>query len=150
MSEAVARTPVRTAALVVGVVFLLVGTAGFIPGLTSDLDAMQFAGHHSGALLFGVFAVSVLHNAVHLAFGVWGVAASRSVRGASLFLVGGGVIYLVVWLYGLLAGGTDADVLPLNAADNWLHLGLGLGMAATGLVLARRASPNKAGADWSA
>lgn len=139
-------TPIRRTALTLGVAFLVAGVAGFVPGLCDDHDALRFAGPDSGALLFGVFAVSVLHNLVHLAFGAWGLAASRSVRGACLFLVGGGVVFLVLWLYGLLAGGSGADFLPVNRADNWLHLCLGVGMAAAGLYLARRASPDKPGA----
>src|SRR5690242_8056906 len=93
------RSPVRTAALVVSVVFLLVGVLGFIPGVTSDYGAMQFAGHDSGAKLFGVFQVSILHNIVHLLFGIVGIALARTVSGARLFLIGGGAIYLVLWLY---------------------------------------------------
>ncbi|HLU43103.1 MAG TPA: DUF4383 domain-containing protein, partial [Microthrixaceae bacterium] len=52
----------RAAAGLVGVVFLLVGVLGFIPGITTNYDAMEFAGHESGAELFGVFQVSILHN----------------------------------------------------------------------------------------
>jgi hypothetical protein len=45
------------------------------------------------------------------------------------------VIYLVLWLYGLLIDhGSDANFVPVNTADNWLHLGLGVGMIALGLV----------------
>ncbi len=57
-------------ALVFGVVFLVVGIAGFIPGITTDYDTMTWAGHHSDAKLLGIFEVSVLHNIIHLAFGV--------------------------------------------------------------------------------
>ncbi|WHT16487.1 DUF4383 domain-containing protein [Crossiella sp. CA-258035] len=125
----VRRTPVQTAALVVGVVFLLVGIAGFIPGLTTNFDSLTFAGHHSGALLMGVFAVSVVHNLVHLAFGFAALALARSTRGAALYLVGGGLIYLVLWFYGLLIDhNSAANFVPVNDADNWLHLVLALGM----------------------
>jgi hypothetical protein len=133
------RTPVQKAALTVGAVFLLVGIAGFIPGLTSNYDALRFAGHHSGAMLFGVFNVSILHNLVHLAFGVAGVALSRSVSGARGFLIGGGIIYLVLWLYGLLINkASPANFVPVNNADNWLHLVLAVGMIALGATLGRR------------
>ena len=57
-------------AMGIGVVFLLVGVLGFIPGITTNYGAMTFAGHESGAMLLGVFRVSVLHNIVHLLFGV--------------------------------------------------------------------------------
>ncbi len=71
------RAPVQTTALVVGAAFLLVGVLGFVPGITTDYGSMSGAGHHSGAMLLGVFQVSVLHNLLHLAFGVVGILLSR-------------------------------------------------------------------------
>jgi hypothetical protein len=134
-----ARTAVQTAALVVAVVFLLVGVLGFIPGITTNYGDMTFAGHHSDAELLGVFQVSVLHNIVHLLFGLIGLFMYRTVANARLYLVGGGVIYLVLWLYGLVVGqDTSANFVPLNSADDWLHLFLGLGMVALGVLTTRR------------
>lgn len=134
-----ARTPVQSAALVVGAVFLLVGVLGFIPGVTTDYDSMEFAEHHSGAELFGVFQVSILHNLVHLLFGIAGIAMSRAASTARAFLIGGGVVYLVLWLYGLIIDqDSGANFIPVNTADNWLHLALGLGMVVLGLLLGRR------------
>ncbi|MEV0159927.1 DUF4383 domain-containing protein [Nonomuraea fuscirosea] len=133
------RTPVQLAALTVGVVFLLVGVLGFVPGVTSDVDDLQFAGHQSDALLLGVFQVSILHNIVHLLFGIAGVVLARSWSGARNFLIGGGVVYLLLWIYGMLVGhDTAANFVPVNTADNWLHLVLGIGMVALGLLLSRR------------
>jgi hypothetical protein len=127
---------VRTAALVVGVVFLVVGIAGFVPGLTTNLGDIQFAGHESGAELLGLFQVSVLHNLVHLLFGVLGIWAARIATTARTYLLVGGVVYLVLWIYGLLVDkASDANFVPLNRADDWLHLGLGLGMLALGALL---------------
>ncbi|MFC5997816.1 DUF4383 domain-containing protein [Quadrisphaera sp. GCM10027208] len=133
------RSTLQTAAVVVGVVFLLVGVLGFIPGITTDYDTMQFAGHESEAMLLGVFQVSILHNIVHLLFGVAGVAMARTWSGARWFLIGGGVVYLVLWIYGLLvAEESAANFVPLNAADDWLHLVLGVGMVGLGVLLSRR------------
>src|SRR4051812_5751578 len=98
------RTLVQTTALAVAVVFLLVGVLGFVPGVTTDYGSMTFAGHHSDAKLLGVFEVSVLHNIVHLLFGLAGLAMARTVSGARLYLIGGGAVYLVLWLYGLVVG----------------------------------------------
>jgi hypothetical protein len=132
------RTPVQKAALVVGAVFLLVGIAGFIPGVTTNYDTLTFAGHHSDALLLGVFNVSILHNLVHLAFGVAGVAMARTANGARAFLIGGGAVYLILWLYGLVIDMTsDANFVPVNDADNWLHLVLAIGMIGLGVALGR-------------
>ena len=141
---ATARTPVQLAATAVGAVFLVVGIAGFIPGITTDYDTLQFAGHESQAKLFGVFAVSILHNLVHLAFGVLGLVMARTMRNAFLYLVAGGVVYLVLWLYGLIIDhDSSANFVPVNTADNWLHLLLGLGMVALGFALGRPARPDR-------
>ncbi|MBO4209369.1 DUF4383 domain-containing protein [Micromonospora echinofusca] len=132
------RPLVRRAASGVGVVFLLVGVLGFVPGITSDYGDLAVAGHHSGAKLFGLFQVSGLHNVVHLLFGVAGLVMSRTVTTARTFLIGGGAVYLVLWLYGLVVDtASEANFIPVNAADNWLHLVLGLGMIALGAVTTR-------------
>lgn len=133
-----ARTALQTAAMAVGAVFLLVGILGFVPGVTSDYGSMGFAGHESDAKLLGIFQVSVLHNAVHLLFGIAGLLMARSWAGARSYLLGGGVVYLVLWLYGLLIDkDTAANFVPVNRADDWLHLLLGAGMVALGLLLGR-------------
>ncbi|WP_255640269.1 DUF4383 domain-containing protein [Glycomyces sp. TRM65418] len=124
----------------VALVFLLVGLLGFVPGITSDFDSMTFAGHHSSAELFGIFEVSVLHNIVHLLFGIAGFLLARSVRGSLMFLFVGGAIYLVLWLYGLLIDlDSAANFVPVNNADNWLHLVLGVGMIGLGAIFGRGA-----------
>jgi hypothetical protein len=130
--------PARTAALAMSVVFLLVGILGFIPGVTTDYDGMKFAGHESTAMLFGVFCVSILHNIVHLLFGVVGIAMARTVSGATAFLIGGGVVYAVLWIYGLLIDeNSAANFVPVNGADNWLHLVLAIAMIGLGVALRR-------------
>jgi hypothetical protein len=135
-----ARTAVQKAALAVAAVFALVGVLGFIPGITTNYGDMTFAGHESEALLLGVFQVSILHNLVHLLFGLAGFAMARTASGARLYLIGGGAIYLVLWLYGLVVGDhSAANFVPVNTADDWLHLFLGLGMIALGLLTTRRA-----------
>ena len=132
------RAPVELAATVVGAVFLLVGILGFVPGITSDYGQMTFAGHDSGAMLLGIFMVSVLHNVVHLLFGIAGLVLGRTWDGARSFLIGGGIVYLVLWVYGLVTDHQSAaNFVPVNNADNWLHLVLGLGMVALGVALPR-------------
>lgn len=126
---------VQTLAFLVGVVFLLVGVLGFIPGITTNYGDLSFAGHDSGAKLLGLFQVSILHNIVHALFGVAGIALARTLSSARLFLIGGGVIYLVLFAYGLLVDkASDANFVPVNNADNILHLGLGIGMIVLGLA----------------
>ncbi|MFG3343093.1 DUF4383 domain-containing protein [Glycomyces sp. NPDC048151] len=134
------RAPVQTVTLVIALVFTLVGVLGFIPGVTTGFDSMTFAGHHSDALLLGVFEVSVLHNVVHLLFGVVGFMMMRTAGAAVTYLLTGGAIYLVLWLYGLLIDlDSAANFVPVNDADNWLHLALAVGMLALGAVFSRQA-----------
>jgi len=141
-----ARRPViQTAAAAVGAVFLLVGALGFVPGVVTDYDDLEFAGNESGAELLGVFQVSVLHNLIHLAFGVAGVALAGTIAASRVFLVGGGVVYAVVWAYGLLVDQQDdANFVPVNAADDWLHLGLAAAMIVLGTFLAPQKQPGPA------
>jgi len=133
------RTAVQKAALAVGVVFLAVGVAGFIPGVTTNYDTLSLASHHSEALLLGLFQVSILHNIVHLLFGVAGLVAARTFGGARGYLVIGGAVYLVLFLYGLIVGqDSAANFVPVNPADDILHLFLGTGMIGLGIALSRR------------
>ncbi|MFD9445343.1 DUF4383 domain-containing protein [Streptomyces sp. NPDC060006] len=133
------KSPVQQAAFLVGAVFLLVGILGFVPGITTDYGTMEFASHDSGAKLLGIFQVSVLHNLVHLAFGVAGLVLARSASGANTYLLAGGAVYLVLWLYGLIIDHhSAANFVPLNTADDWLHFVLGVGMIALAVLLTRR------------
>lgn len=130
------RTPVQNAARLVGAVFLLVGVAGFVPGLTTSLyDGLEFAGPAGDAKLLGVFEVSVLHNIVHVLFGIAGLALAATALGARQFLLGGGAVYLLLVL--VQAVGAGAWV-PLVGPDIWLHLVLGVGMIAVGTATTRR------------
>jgi hypothetical protein len=133
------RSTIQSVALLYGVVFLLVGILGFIPGITTNYDDLGFAGTDSRAELLGLFQTSILHNLVHIAFGIAGLALAKTIEGARTFLIGGGVIYLVLWLYGLVIDrGGDANFVPISTADNWLHFGLGVTMVGAGFLLARQ------------
>jgi Domain of unknown function (DUF4383) len=125
-----------TVARLFAIVFLLVGILGFIPGITSDAPG-DFAGDGSDAELLGIFRVSILHNIVHLLYGIVGLALARTWDGARTFLIGGGVVYIVLWVVGLIGG---ADWVPVNTADSWLHFVLGVVMVAAGYVLGREPS----------
>ena len=128
----------RTAAAVAGAAFLVVGILGFVPGVTTNVDELELAGHHSGAELLGVFQVSVLHNVLHLLLGVAGLLLARRGPQAVGYLFVGGVAYLGLWVYGVAVGhDSDANVVPLDTADNWLHLGLGVAMLVAGAIALR-------------
>jgi Domain of unknown function (DUF4383) len=127
------RPGLRTAALVVGVVFLVTGIAGFIPGITENAPG-DFAGENSEGSLLGVFQTGVLHNLVHGLFGVLGIVMSRKWQTARTFLIGGGLVYLGLFVVGLLGA---MDWLPADDTDDWLHLGLAAGMLTLGVALGR-------------
>lgn len=133
-----AAQPLQVAAGLVGVAFLAAGIGGFIPGLTTNVDDLELYGHTSGAELLGLFEVSILHNLVHVVFGVAGLLLARALDGAKAYLVWGGVLYLLVAAYGWLVDHDhDANFLPVNDADNWLHVALGGAMVVLGTTLGR-------------
>ena len=69
-------------------------------------------------------------------FGLAGLVMARGA--AKTYLVGGGFIYLLTWLYGVVVNhDSAANFIPLDGADNWLHLGLGAVMASLGLALGK-------------
>ena len=129
----------KTAAAAVGAVFLLVGVLGFIPGVTTDYDSMKFADHDSGAQLLGIFQVSILHNLVHVLFGVAGLAAAREARLVPPFLFGSAAIYAVLTIYGIaVEHDSHANFVPLDSADNWLHLVLTVALAGLGFYVKKQ------------
>lgn len=92
-----------------------------------------------------MFQVSILHNIVHLLFGVAGLALARTVTGARNYLVVGSAIYLVLFVYGLVVGQESAaKFVPVNTADDILHLILGIGMIGLGVALTHRPSASGA------
>jgi len=131
--------PIQWGVICISVGFLLVGILGFVPGVTSNAEDLEWVGHDGNVLLLAVFEVSIFHNLVHVTFGIIGLLASRWARASQTYLVGGGLIYLVLWVYGLVIDqSSDANFIPLNDADNWLHLGLGAAMVLLGILLGPR------------
>ncbi|OBF26762.1 hypothetical protein A5724_30825 [Mycobacterium sp. ACS1612] len=119
---------VQAAAVMVAAGFLVIGVLGFVPGVTT------------AGKLFGMFAISGLDNVLHLVSGFVGFALARTYAASRAYFLGGGLVYLVLWLQGLLAG---SRLLPVNGPDNWLHFGLGVGMVLLGLTLAGQRDPTK-------
>jgi hypothetical protein len=132
------RLTARALAGFVGVVFLIAGIIGFIPGIVGNYEDLKFAGHDSQAQLFHVFQTSILHNIVALLFGALGLVAARVPDWSRLFLIGGGVFYVGLWVYGLLIDkGSSANFIPVDRADDWLNFGIGVGMTILGLLVTR-------------
>ena len=132
------RSQVQLGAAGMGVVFILVGIAGFIPGITTRYMDMEMAGNGSDAQLLGLFRVSVLHNVVHLLFGAAGLFFSRTALRARNFLLYGGMVYAVLFFYGIVIDyQSEANFVPFDDADNVLHFALAAGMIALSVLLDR-------------
>jgi hypothetical protein len=125
---------VQHAAATIGAVLGLVGLLGFLPGLTVHLEDLTVAGARTTTLLFGLFAVSVVHNVIHLGLAVAGLAMATSARLARWYLLAGGGVHLLIALTGRTPA---AELFPLNTADNWLHLTLGAAMSGLSLLPGR-------------
>ena len=130
----------RTMAMIFGIVFLIVGAGGFIPGLTlmdhsehaadAGVTVRSFFGYE-----LGMFPVNVLHNIVHLLFGVWGILAARSAGGAVGYFKAVAVIYAVLTVMGLIEGlNTTFGLIPLYGADVGLHAALAIVAAYFGFM----------------
>jgi len=114
--------------MVFGVAFLLLAILGFIaPG------GMVMAPDAGAGTLLGMFPINLLHNVVHLIFGIWGLAASRSFSGAKSYAQIGGVIYIVLAVCGWLKP-DGFGLVPLGSNDVWLHAVLGIVLAAVGFT----------------
>ncbi len=116
-------TTVQKVAMVFGVVFLLVAIVGFISPGGMTMQPIEGSG-----MLLGMFPVNLLHNVVHLLFGIWGLMASRSWSGAKTYCQIGGVIYIVLAICGYFIPG-GFGIVPLGGNDIWLHALLGVVLA---------------------
>jgi hypothetical protein len=132
------RKDIENTGMGVGIFWMLVGVLGFIPGITAAYGSMTFAGPDSHAMFLGVFQVSALLNIVQFAIGVVGFIMARSAMGARNFLMGGGLLYLIIAVYSMVVGvGSSANFLALNAATGWAMIIVGVLMVAAGWLLAR-------------
>ena len=118
----------QRAAMIFGWAFIAVGLLGFA-ATGSSMDP----NHLTAPKLLGVFPVNVVHNIVHLLFGAWGVLAARSWRGARTYLLGAGVIYLLLAAIGFVAP-DGFGLVPLGGNDIGLHVFLALGLLVAGLL----------------
>ena len=128
---------IRYFALAYGVVFLLVGILGFFPPLLAPFgpEDPDLAVTATSGLLFGLFPVNILHNLVHAAFGIWGVAVWRSVPRSRFYAQAVAVIYAVLVVMGFIPVlNTTFGLIPLHGHDIWLHLILAAVAAYFGFV----------------
>lgn len=122
------KATVQRAALIFGVVFILIAILGFLAsGSSMDPDPT------SAPRILGLFPVNLVHNGVHLGFGIWGVLASRVYEGARNFGRIGGILYLILAAVGV-AVPDGFGLVPLGGHDVWLHVLLGLALVVVGFT----------------
>lgn len=125
----------RTVALLVGIVFVLIGIVGFIPSFVP------------GGALLGIFAVNTLHNLVHVLFGILGIAAAFT-GWSRLYNRVIGIVYLLLAVLGFIPGltlsGALLGLVSINLSDNFLHLIVGAVLFIVGFFVAERATAARA------
>jgi hypothetical protein len=127
---------VKMFALILGILYVIGGLAGFVPALSPhshDMPPIAVDSFYGKAM--GLFPVNILHNLVHLGIGAWGIIGSRSIDGARMFGKGLAVFYGLLAILGLIpATNTMFGLVPLYGNDVWLHAGTALIAAYFGFV----------------
>jgi hypothetical protein len=124
-------TTIQKLAGVFGIVFVLVALLGFIT--PNGGMSMQPTDPATAAKVLGIFPVNLLHNIVHLLFGVWGLAASRSWGGSKSYFTTSGAIYAVLTVCAFLSP-SGFGLVPIGGADIGLHAVLAIAMIGIGLT----------------
>jgi hypothetical protein len=125
------NTTIQKLAGVFGIVFVLVALLGFIT--PNGGMSMQPTDPATAAKALGIFPVNLLHNIVHLLFGLWGLAASRSWGGSKSYFTTSGIIYAVLTVCAFLSP-TGFGLVPIGGADVGLHAVLAIAMIAIGIT----------------
>lgn len=115
----------RTAARILGVVYIVVGILGFVPGISPPAPAGSptLAVGTAYNYVLGLFAVNVLHDIVHVAVGAWALFAGASATAARRFWRAIAVVFALLFVLGLIpATQTLFGLTPLFGYDAWLHL----------------------------
>lgn len=113
---------IQTFARIYGIVFLVVGVGGFIPGITQPHVHPGLTLTAASGLELGLFPVNVLHNIVHILFGAWGLWAARDIASARLYARVVAVAYALLTIMGLIpATNTTFGLVPIYGHDVWLH-----------------------------
>jgi hypothetical protein len=113
----------RYFALIFGIIYLLIGILGLIPGLLTPLTTTGVTLNVLSGNLFGLFPVNILHTLIHLIVGIWGIVAYRTFSASRSYARTIGVIFIVLFIFGLIPGlNVLFGLTPLNGADIWLHL----------------------------
>lgn len=112
------QDPQRYLALLFGLVLLVLGIVDFAGVLVTD-------GH-----LLGLFEIGVATNVVHVLTGLLGIVLSMYAGAATLFNKLGGLIYLLVFVFGAI--GTMAGLGATGWTTHALHLLLAIVVGTVG------------------
>ena len=123
------RTPAQWYCLVFGATLLVAGLLGFAFDSTFDTGS-----NLNGSKLIGIFEVNGIHNLVHVATGALLLALSPKRASAKAAAVGFGVVYLLVTIIGVANGSDVLGLIPVNSADNLLHVAISVLGIVSGLV----------------
>lgn len=140
----------RYCALIVGILFLILGIAGFIPGLVSlpgtdaayvPANAAHDAYSAGFGYVFGLFPTNFLHNLVHCAVGVWGIASYQSYSNARLFNRAFAVSYVLLAIMGLLPfTKTLFGLMPIFGNNVWLNALTAIATVYYGIIIPAKVS----------
>ena len=123
------KTLAQVYAMTLGGVLVLVGLVGFLVEPSFGVgDSAQ-----RGTLI--LFDINGWHNVVHLLSGAVGLAMAGTAARARQFSIGYGVVYVLVTILGFAVGdgGLLLSIIPINTADNVLHLAIAVTGIAIGL-----------------
>ncbi len=133
----------RAVALILGIIFLTVGIAGFMPQFMSlpgsapvgDIYIPRLSSSDGYGHLFGLFPANYIHNAVHIVVGLLGIAAATSFSGALVYNQGFAVIYAAIVIFGLLPiTNTTFGFMPIYGNNVWFNALTGVLAAYAGFV----------------
>lgn len=129
---------IQRASFVFGLAFVLAAALGFLatglvmPGMHDSMTSVP--------KLLGLFPVNVLHNLVHLVFGLWGLLAARSARAAMTFGLASGAAYCVLAATGIFVP-DGFGLVPIGGYDVLLHAVIGAALVGAALTEAFRPQP---------
>lgn len=116
----------KTFAWIYGIVFVLIGLLGFVPAFIP------------GGLLLGIFQVNSFHSIVHILSGVVAIiAALGGAYYAKWYFIIFGIVYGLVTILGFLTGNGLFGLIPVNMADNILHLVIAASSLYLGFVVSK-------------
>lgn len=127
-----------------GVLFLVLGVAGFFPALVAPPGIMDpTLNFHSGhGRLFGIFPINTVHNLIHIAFGIWGIVSAKEYFAARFYCRVNAIAYALLALMGLFPVlNTVFGLTPLHGGTIWLHAMIAVSAGYYGYVWSERESP---------